>query len=96
MIQRKDLPRIYTMCLPPSFHAVSPSQTSYSTETVKGGDVHSDSLGLGIIDLEAAREEVVAEVRTSTMLSCTIFYMQFYHMILPLCVGIQCTQEAYR
>ena len=51
VIQRKDLPRIYTMCLPPSFH---PSRSGDQSE--------QGTLGKGVIDLEATREEVVAEV----------------------------------
>jgi len=54
VIQRKDLPRIYTMCLPPSFHPVSSGDQSL--------DHDGQSLGKGIIDLEATREEVVREV----------------------------------
>lgn len=50
VIQRKDLPRIYTMCLPPNYHAVSSGDQSEEGQ----------SLGQGIIDLEATREEVVA------------------------------------
>ena len=53
VIQRKDLPRIYTMCLPPTFHARgSGGQSSEEGRT----------LGQGLIDLEATREEVVGEV----------------------------------
>jgi hypothetical protein len=52
VIQRKDLPRIYTMCLPTNFQA--PASGDQSDE--------GRSLGQGLIDLEAAREEVVAEV----------------------------------
>ena len=43
------------MCLPPNFHAVAQSQTV-------DGSAIEPSLGRGVIDLEAAREEVVAEV----------------------------------
>ena len=57
VIQRKDLPRIYTMCLPPSFHPVSSGDQSLDHE--------GQSLGRGIIDLEATREEVVREVRNA-------------------------------
>jgi hypothetical protein len=57
VIQRKDLPRIYTMCLPPTFHQAK----------VSGGPDQSDengnrTLGQGLIDLERTREEVVLEV----------------------------------
>ena len=57
VIQRKDLPRIYTMCLPPSYHPVSSGDQS--------PDHEGQSLGRGIIDLEAMREEVVQEVRNA-------------------------------
>jgi len=52
VIQRKDLPRIYTMCLPTAL------------QTRSGGDQSEEgrSLGQGLIDLEATREEVVLEV----------------------------------
>lgn len=43
------------MCLPPTFHAVAQSQAI-------DGSATEPSLGRGVIDLEAAREEVVAEV----------------------------------
>jgi hypothetical protein len=56
VIQRKDLPRIYTMCLPPSFHAVASSSSSLNNSENES----SYSLGQGVMDLEAAREEVVA------------------------------------
>lgn len=52
MIQRKDLPRIYTMCLPPSFQARSSADQSAETE----------SLGQGLVDLESTREDVRKEV----------------------------------
>ncbi len=52
VIQRKDLPRIYTMCLPKIYQVTA------------GGDVADDKLSLakGLADLEETREEVVAEV----------------------------------
>jgi hypothetical protein len=53
VIPRKDLPRIYTMCLPPSYQAAS------------SGDQSADeqhTLGQGLADLERTREEVVKEV----------------------------------
>ncbi len=53
VIQRKDLPRIYTMCLPQSFRA-GPGSAD--------GNDEDDSLGRGLVDLEATREEVVEEV----------------------------------
>lgn len=52
VIHRKDLPRIYTMCLPSNFRA-------------KGSGDQSDdgsSLGQGLVDLETTREEVLLEV----------------------------------
>jgi len=52
VIQRKDLPRIYTMCLPKAYQAPS-------------GDMSGEdgqSLGRGLVDLEVTREEVVQEV----------------------------------
>jgi hypothetical protein len=52
VIQRKDLPRIHTMCLPPAF------------QSNRSGDQSSEaaSLGRGLIDLEATRDDVVREV----------------------------------
>jgi hypothetical protein len=52
VIQRKDLPRIYTMCLPTSFQARASGDQSGEGQ----------SLGQGLIDLEDTREEVVKEV----------------------------------
>jgi hypothetical protein len=52
VIQRKDLPRIYTMCLPPTFQSQRSGDQSAETE----------SLGQGLMDLEATREDVVLEV----------------------------------
>jgi hypothetical protein len=54
VIPKKDLPRIYTMCLP------SPYRNKPSEEAMASGDDHS--LGSGMADLEATREEVVCEV----------------------------------
>lgn len=53
VIPRKDLPRIYTMCLPSAYRG----RGSPNDETPEG-----ESLGSGIADLEDTREEVVAEV----------------------------------
>jgi hypothetical protein len=54
VIPRKDLPRIYTMCLP------TPYQTRASGDQ---SEDQSSSLGqAGLIDLEATRKEVVSEV----------------------------------
>lgn len=55
VIQRKDLPRIYTMCLPSSYHAVAGGQPSAGSLEADG----RETLGHGIMDLEAAREDVV-------------------------------------
>lgn len=52
VIHRKDLPRIYTMCLPPSYQSRGTADPS----------AERDSLGQGLIDLEATREDVVQEV----------------------------------
>jgi hypothetical protein len=52
VIHRKDLPQIYTMCLPPTFQARSSGDQSEE----------EGSLGRGLIDLEAIREDVVAKV----------------------------------
>jgi hypothetical protein len=52
VIQRKDLPRIYTMCLP----------TALQTRSSGDQSEEGRSLGQGLIDLEATREEVVLEV----------------------------------
>lgn len=48
VIQRKDLPRIYTMCLPKTYHF--------------DGHEESHSMAKGIQDLEETREEVAKEV----------------------------------
>jgi len=64
VIQRKDLPRIYTMCLPPSFHPRGGSGSGSESGESAGGSPGSLSLGSssGLVDLEATREEVVSEV----------------------------------
>jgi hypothetical protein len=51
VIHRKDLPRIFTMCLPPSYQS-----------HVGDKPAPENSLGQGLMDLERTREEVVAEV----------------------------------
>uniref|UniRef100_A0A7R9U1U8 Dynamin N-terminal domain-containing protein n=1 Tax=Pinguiococcus pyrenoidosus TaxID=172671 RepID=A0A7R9U1U8_9STRA len=53
VIARKDLPRIYTMCLPP--------RQRQNTTTYGAGD-EEQPLGQGLQDLEKTREDVVAEV----------------------------------
>jgi len=75
VIQRKDLPRIYTMCLPPSARAQPGSIHSVSEDrgvgvggvssdgSSRGGDWSSlDSDGQGLADLESTREDVIKEV----------------------------------
>lgn len=52
VIQRKDLPQIYTMCLPSSYQ--SRASNEFNDE--------QSSLGKGLLDLEATREEVVSKV----------------------------------
>eukprot|EP00602_Paraphysomonas_sp_CaronLab_P001079 CAMPEP_0185036396 /NCGR_PEP_ID=MMETSP1103-20130426/29335_1 /TAXON_ID=36769 /ORGANISM="Paraphysomonas bandaiensis, Strain Caron Lab Isolate" /LENGTH=407 /DNA_ID=CAMNT_0027573919 /DNA_START=414 /DNA_END=1637 /DNA_ORIENTATION=- len=52
VIPRKDLPRIYTMCLPRSYQAAASGDQS----------VEEHTLGQGLADLEATREDVVKEV----------------------------------
>lgn len=54
VIPKKDLPRIYTMCLP------SPYRNKPSDEALASAD--DRTLGSGMADLEATREEVVSEV----------------------------------
>lgn len=54
VINRKDLPRIYTMCLPRSFQAAGSGDQSTS-ERISLGEG-------GLSDLEATREDVVKEV----------------------------------
>ena len=70
VIQRKDLPRIYTMCLPPSARARTSEAPEYALQG-DGGDggepqagdwARLDRAGQGLIDLETTREDVVREV----------------------------------
>ena len=58
VIQRKDLPIIYTMCLPQSYQSHQ-SNNSMSIGSNAAGEL---PLGKGLADLEATREEVVQEV----------------------------------
>jgi len=51
VIPRKDLPRIYTMCLPRSYQVAS-----------RDRDAEEHTLGQGFVDLESTREDVVKEV----------------------------------
>ena len=71
VIQRKDLPRIYTMCLPPSARARGSTTAnafedddgvSYSSNNGKGDWASLDRDGQGLVDLETTREDVVKEV----------------------------------
>jgi len=74
VIPRKDLPRIYTMCLPVSQQQQQQQQTT-ATETTGEGPADGTNvdgaaatsfnvpLGGGLHDLYTARDEVVAEVR---------------------------------
>lgn len=50
VIQRKDLPRIFTMCLPKNFQMPT------------GENAEQTTLGKGLADLEETREEVVQQV----------------------------------
>lgn len=61
VIQRKDLPRIYTMCLPKPYQTNNGSSSSSNN----GSDANSTeehALGNGLADLESTREDVVQEV----------------------------------
>ena len=69
VIPRKDLPRIYTMCLPvttistakPSAITDTTGSSNASSESKSGGE--SISIPPGLQDLYDARDEVVAQVR---------------------------------
>lgn len=65
VIHRKDLPRIYTMCLPPAYQATHPGHNP-------NGSTEKRSLGQGLVDLEVTREEVVREVSTSCTWMCSL------------------------
>lgn len=56
VIQRKDLPRIYTMCLPKSYQAKSSGDEAQDDAGASSG------LARALTDLEDAREDVVREV----------------------------------
>ena len=74
VIPRKDLPRIYTMCLPPSSRATTVnkhnvvSENNYNNDSnnINSSNNNSSSRGewndSGLMDLEATREDVVKEV----------------------------------
>lgn len=55
VILRKDLPRIYTMCLPEDYRTRAPDRE-------RGGETEALSLGQGLLDLQTSREDVVMEV----------------------------------
>jgi hypothetical protein len=61
VIPRKDLPRIYTMCLPIELTS-SPSGTSDNRKEIDGS-AGRVTIAPGLQDLYNAREEVVAQVR---------------------------------
>ncbi|KAG5187000.1 hypothetical protein JKP88DRAFT_207240 [Tribonema minus] len=64
VIQRKDLPRIYTMCLPEADRQQQPAaQQQYAAAGGAGGDAgESSRLGSGLQDLESTRVTVLSEV----------------------------------
>ncbi len=66
VIPRKDLPRIYTMCLPVQYQRrgdhLSLGQGQLGQLGQAGGDEEASSLGQGLVDLERSRDEVVGEV----------------------------------
>ena len=61
VIPRKDLPRIYTMCLPVASHATSSLTTSSNGSNTANAVV--EPIPPGLQDLYDARDEVVAQVR---------------------------------
>ncbi len=56
MIPLKDLPRIYTMCIPVKETAISSNGTTNTRKTTETG------LGSALEDLEASRNEVIHAV----------------------------------
>mmetsp|Transcript_2127 Transcript_2127/g.4509 ORF Transcript_2127/g.4509 Transcript_2127/m.4509 type:complete len:471 (+) Transcript_2127:59-1471(+) len=56
VIQRKDLPIIYTMCLPQAYQSHRQQEKGGAARPVEEG------LGGGLADLEATREDVIREV----------------------------------
>jgi len=68
VIPRKDLPRIFTMCIPVSNNTISSTTATISSTTQTSAnpsstmDMGERSLGLGLADLHQTREEVIAEV----------------------------------
>jgi Dynamin family len=86
VIHRKDLPRIYTMCLPPAYR--SKGSVDHTAET--------DSLGQGLADLESTREDVVREVFNApkrrvdneiTRVADSIALLQIYCSVLDDIIG---------
>lgn len=64
VIQRKDLPRVYTMCLPKGYRDGTIENTLLSSgDAAKGGNTGNDSpLQGALVDLEETLGEVVREV----------------------------------
>ena len=62
VIHRKDLPRIFTMCLPPAYRSKSPPGVHLPQATNTDYDSEVETLGHALLDLETSREEVVQEV----------------------------------
>ena len=62
VIQRKDLPRIHTMCLPPKYF---PLESQAVPVNVEEEEEEEESLGRALSDLAQSREEVVREVRNA-------------------------------
>eukprot|EP00607_Mallomonas_marina_P010363 CAMPEP_0182421364 /NCGR_PEP_ID=MMETSP1167-20130531/6726_1 /TAXON_ID=2988 /ORGANISM="Mallomonas Sp, Strain CCMP3275" /LENGTH=333 /DNA_ID=CAMNT_0024598423 /DNA_START=619 /DNA_END=1620 /DNA_ORIENTATION=- len=65
VIQRKDLPRIYTMCLPPDYRTKAAKDRLEVSSDSDRDSGESDSLGQGLMDLQTSREDVVKEVRNA-------------------------------
>lgn len=63
MIPRKDLPRIYTMCLPVQYQKRGDHLSLNQPAGAGSNDEEASSLGQGLMDLERSRDEVVGEVR---------------------------------
>jgi hypothetical protein len=70
VIQRKDLPRIHTMCLPSTFFPVESQDKGGGGLGQQGGmqgeeEEEEESLGRALNDLAKSREEVCREVRNA-------------------------------
>ena len=63
VIPRKDLPRIYTMCLPVELTSSPVGTISNNGHNEKDGTNSSGTIAPGLQDLYNAREEVVVQVR---------------------------------